>query len=329
MKAKRLSVIRVAATAVAIAVPSLMGMADTQAAFPDGKTVTLMVPYGAGGTADATARILAKGLERELKTSFQVVNKPGAASQVGHVALLQAKPDGYTLSYSVLPSVVTHYLDPERQPPYTRKNFQPVAWHWDTPQVIAVLTNSRFKSLRDLVEEAKANPGAVTLSDPGLLTAGHLTTLFLEKAAKVTIASVHFVSGMESVLATLGGHVTAIAGGTSDTVTRAKSGEFRVLAIADEKRSAFLPDVPTMKSQGYDVISVSGGGIVAPAGTPMDVVNILSSAMKKVIESDEHKKDLDKYGGIAHHYMNPQEYEAFWIETERRMEPVLKVIRAK
>ena len=329
MQVKVRFVIRAAATAVAIAAASLMGAAHIQAAFPDGKPITLLVPYGAGGTADATARYLSKGLEKELKTSVQVVNKPGAASQVAHVALMQAKPDGYTLSYSVLPTVATHYLDPERQAPYTRKNFQPVAWHWDTPQVIAVLTKSRFKTLKDLVEEARANPGTVTLSDPGLLSAGHLESLFLEKAAKVTIASVHFESGAQSVTATLGGHVTAIAGGTSDAVARVVSGDFRVLGIADEKRSEFLPDVPTMKSQGYDVIAVSGGGIIAPAGTPMEVVTILTAAIKKVIETDEHKKDLDKYGGIARHYMNPQEYEAFWIDTEKRMEPVMKAVRGK
>lgn len=81
--------------------------------------------------------------------------------------------------------------------------------------------------------------------------------------------------------------------------------------------------------QAYDVIAVSGGGIIAPAGTPMKVVNILSAAMQKVIETDEHKKDLDKYGGIARHYRNPQQYEAFWIDTEKRMGPVLRALLGK
>ncbi len=321
--------IRLISFAAAIAASCLVTASPAAVAFPEGKPITLLVPYGAGGTADATARFLAKGLERELKTSVQVVNKPGAASQVAHVALLHSKPDGYTLSYSVLPTVAIHYLDPERQAPYTRKSFQPVAWHWDTPQVLAVLTGSRFKTLDDLVREARANPGTVTISDPGLLSAGHLVSLFLQRAAHLTLASVHFESGAQSVTATLGGHVTAIAGGTSDAASRVASGDFRVLGIADEKRSEFLPDVPTMRSLGYDVIAVSGGGIIAPAGTPMEVVSILTTAIKKVIETEEHKKDLDRYGGIARHYMDPQGYEAFWIETEKRMEPVMRALRGK
>lgn len=317
-------------TVAALATAGLLGTTVSQAAtdYPAGKPITILVPYSAGGTTDATARFLAKGLEKELGTSIQIVNKPGAASQIAHTTLLQAKPDGYTLSYSVLPTVATHYLDPDRKAPYTRTDFRPVAWHWVTPQVIAVKVDSRFKTLKDLVEEARANPGTVTLSTSGLLGTPHLTVLLLEQAAGVNFATVHFKGGAPSVTALLGGHVTAVAGGVSDAVARVRSGEFRVLGIADEEPSSFLPDVPTMKSQGYDVVSVSGGGVIAPAGTPMEIVNKLSAAIKKVVLSEEHRKDLDSYGGIAVKYRTPEEYGQFWMDTEKRLGPVLKTLRA-
>jgi tripartite-type tricarboxylate transporter receptor subunit TctC len=295
--------------------------------FPAGKTITIIVPYAAGGTTDASGRFLAKGLEKELATSVQIVNKPGAASQVALTALVNSRPDGYTLSYAVLPTVITHYLDPAREAPYTRKSFQPVGHHWQVPAMIAVRTNSSYKTLQDLLNAAKANPGTVTISDSGLMANPHLTVLMLEKAAGVRFASVHFSGGAPSVTALLGGHVTAVAGGVSDAVARVQAGEFRVLGVAAEQESEFLPGVPTMKAQGFDVVSVSAAGILAPAGTPRDVVDVLSRAIKKVVESDAHKRDLDKYGGIARHYLDPEQYAAFWADYEARVEPVLKEIK--
>ena len=304
------------------------GSAQAQSSFPGGKPITLLVGYAAGGTTDAAARFVAKDLEKELATSVQVVNKPGAASQLALTTLRQARPDGLTLAYAVLPTIITHYLDPSREAPYQRKDFQPVAHHWVVPGMIAVRADSRYKTLKDLVEAAKANPGTVTISTSGLLGNPHLTILLLERAAGARFASVHFNGGAPSVTAVLGGHVTAVAGGVSDAVARVTSGEFRVLGVADERESEFLPGVPTMKAQGYDVVSVSTAGIVAPAGTPRDIVDVLARAVKTIVESDAHKNDLAKYGGIARQYLGPDEFARFWADYEARLAPVLKEIRA-
>lgn len=318
-------------TAVIVAGLLLAGRAPAQSPgrdFPGGKPITILVGYAAGGTTDAAARFLAKDLEKELSTSVQIVNKPGAASQLALTVLRQAKRDGYTLSYAVLPTIITHYLDPSREAPYQRKDFQPVAHHWLVPGMIAVRADSPYRTLRDLVAAAKAGPGTVTVSDSGLMTNPHLTVLLLERAAGVKFASVHFAGGAPSVTALLGGHVTAVAGGVSDAVTRVKAGEFRALAVAADQESEFLPGVPTMQAQGYDVVSVSTAGILAPAGTPREVVDVLSRAIKKVVESDQHRADLAKYGGIARHYLGPDEFAKFWADYEARLAPVLKEIRS-
>jgi tripartite-type tricarboxylate transporter receptor subunit TctC len=171
--------------------------------FPAGKPITIIVPYAAGGTTDVGARLLAELLEKELSTPVQVVNKPGSASQVGLTELVNAKPDGYTLSYGVLPTIITHYLDPERRAPYTRENFQPVALHHLVPAMLAVRTDSPYKTLNDLIEAAKANPGQIKVSDSGLMANPHLSVLLLERAAGVRFASVHFDGGAPSVTALL------------------------------------------------------------------------------------------------------------------------------
>ena len=295
--------------------------------FPAGKVITIYVPYAAGGTTDAGARLLAADLERELSTRVQVENKPGAASQVGLKALLSSAPNGLTLSCAVIPTIITHYMDPEREAPYSRKDFQPVAHHHLIPAVLAVQASSPYKTLKDFMEAARANPGKLTVSDSGLMANPHLSVLMLQKAAGVRLGSVHFDGGAPSVTALLGGHVTALAGGVSDAVPHVKTGKFRVLGIAAEQENEFLPGVPTMKSQGYDAVTVSATGILAPAGTPKEVVDILTAAIKKVVESEDHKKKLRDLG-VSPYYLNPTDYAALWVNAESRVGPLLKEIRA-
>jgi tripartite-type tricarboxylate transporter receptor subunit TctC len=290
-----------------------------------GKPITIIVPYAAGGVTDVTARLMAAGLERELATSVQVANKPGAASQLALTELARATPDGYTLSYAVLPTVTTHYLDPARAAVYTRTSFQPIGLHHLTSMMLAVQSASPYKTLKELVEAARAKPESIRISDSGLMAVPHTQVVMLELAAGVRFASVHFTGGAPSVTALLGGHVEALAGSTADSLAHRKSGQFRVLAVAAEEPDPTMPDVPTMKSQGFDVVAASAAGIVAPAGTPKPVVDRLTRAMKAVIDSAEHQakmKDL----GIPTYYRDPEGYAKYWIDTESRIRPLLQKI---
>ena len=319
-----------ASALLAIAGLSMPGDLAAQApgsGFPGGKPITLIVPYAAGGTTDSGARLLAARLDEELSTRVQVVNRAGAASQVGLQALLASPPNGYTLSYGVLPTVITHYTDPERQPPYSRKDFRPVAHHHLIPAMIAVSTSSPYKTLKEFVEAARVSPGKITISDSALMGNPHLCVLMLQKAAGVKFASVHFDGGAPSVTALLGGHVQAVAGGISDAVPHVKTGKFRVLGIAAEQESEFLPGVPTMKAQGYDVVTVSATGILAPAATPKEVVDTLTAAIRKIVESEDHKMKLNALG-VSAHYLNPDDYSAFWASYEARVAPLVKELRA-
>jgi tripartite-type tricarboxylate transporter receptor subunit TctC len=316
-----------AALALALALALAAVTSETSAQdFPaKGKPITLVVPYAAGGVTDVTARLMATGLEKELGATVQVANKPGAASQLALTELTRAAPDGYTLSYAVLPTVTTHYLDPTRAAVYTRANFQPIAMHHLTWMMLAVKTESPYKTLKELVEAARAKPEGIRISDSGLMAVPHTQVVMLELVTGVRFASVHFTGGAPSVTALLGGHVEALAGSTADSLAHKKTGQFRVLGVAAEQPDPSMPDVPTMKSLGYDVVAASAAGILAPAGTPKPVVDKLTRAMKAVIESPEHQAKMKELG-IGTFYRDPEGYTKYWIDTETRMRPLMEKV---
>ncbi len=307
----------------------LLSSAAQAAGFPEsGKPITIIVPYAPGGAVDTLGRLMAGGLEKELGTSVQVLNKPGAGAQIGLTQLVQSKPDGYTLSYTVLPTVATQYLQPDRQAIYTRDSFAPIALHFYVPVVFAVQASSPFQSMKDLIDAAKKADGSVKISDGGLGATGNMAVLMLEKQAGVKFASVHFDSGGPATTALLGGHVDALSGAVSDVAQHVASGKLRVLGIADDRPSEFLPGAPTVKDQGYDVMVSSSTGIVAPAGTPQDVIDTLTNAVKKIVMSEEHDKRLTEYG-VTPKYLSPPEYSAYWADQENWIGPILKEVAAK
>ena len=317
---------QVSKIALVLATALSIGGASAQTFPVKGKPITIIVPYAAGGVTDTGARMMAAGMEKELGTSVQVVNKAGAASQLGLTELSRAAPDGYTLSYAVLPTITTHYLDPTRAAVYTRANFQPIGLHHLTWMMLAVRTDSPYKTLRDLVEAARAKPESIKISDSGLMAVPHSQVLMLERAAGVRFASVHFAGGAPSVTALVGGHVDVLAGSTADALANKKTGLFRVLGVAAETPDSSMPEVPTMTSQGYNVLAASASGILAPAGTPKPVVDALTAAMKKVIASKEHSDKLVELG-IGAYYRDPEAYTKYWIDTEERMKPLMQTLK--
>ncbi len=322
------------AARIAAVVGALLGGAWFHAmaqssAFPiRGKPITIIVPYAPGGVTDTGARLMAAALEKELGTPVQVVNKAGAASQLGLTELVRAAPDGHSLAYAVLPTVTTHYLVPGRDAIYTRKSFQPVAMHHTVPQTLSVRSDSPYKTLKDLVEAARARPETIKVSDSGLMAVPHSQVLMLERVAGVRFASVHFTGGAPSVTALLGGHVDVLAGATADALPHKASGAFRVLGVAADQPDKSMPEVPTMKSQGYEVHAASWTGVVAPEGTPAAVVETLTKAMKKVIDSPEHQKKLQELA-LAPAYLDPAAYSKLWADIELRMKPILDAMPNK
>lgn len=291
--------------------------------YPGNKVINLLVGYAPGGTTDTAARLMAAALEGELKTKVQVVNRAGAASQLAMTELVRAAPDGHTLAYAVLPTVTTHYLDKSRQAIYTRESFQPVALHFFTPAMLAVRSDSPYKSLKDFVAAAKEKPGTIKISDSGLMAVPHIQVVMLERAAGVSFASVHFTGGAPSVTALLGGHVDALAGGISDALPHLKAGTFRVVGVASDREDPAMPGVPTHAAQGFDVDAASWTGILAPAATPKAVVETITAAVQRVIATEAHRQKLDELG-VTPRYLTPEAYTKAWIDIEARMRPIME-----
>jgi len=304
-----------------------MSVSAWAAGFPQkGKAIQLMVHFTAGGSSDVGARLLASGLEKELGTSVVIVNKPGANSQIGMTALAQARPDGYTFGTTNFPVAVTTYLEPERKAVYNRQSFQPLALHVADPNLFAVKANSPYKTLKDLVEAAKAKPNTITISS-GVLNDDQIAILLLQKLSGAKFAQVSYTSGgAPAVTALLGGKIDVYCGNVGDLLGQYKSGEVRILGIMDDVETPFYPGIKTFAAQGYRVISSSSRGFSAPAKIPKDVVNVLSGAIKKVVASEEHKKKMADMG-LTLKYMDPAQYAKFWEEFETTVKDLMALAK--
>lgn len=291
-----------------------------------GKSVSLIVGYAAGGGADIGARLLATPLEKELGAPVQVVNKPGAGTQVSSTFVATAKPDGYTVGYTNFPNAMTIYLDPERQAAYGRKDLQSVAMHLMDPMAIAVKADNPIKDIKGLIDAAKAKPGELKIGTTGKLAIEHLVFLKLQKDAGVKFAFVHFDGAAPANTALMGGHIDAVGMGFSSMLSSAKSGQTRIIASMDKGGDKFLPGTKSLEDQGYKgYFGVSRGWFV-PAGTPKDVVDILANGIKKAMATEEHTSGLDKIGQMAF-YLGPDELTKYWIDMEEWVKPLMELAK--
>ena len=316
----------------AILLLSVAAVAVTPAAdYPaKGKSITMILGTSAGGSTDVGARILAAALEKDLAgtgTRIQVENKPGAGWQIGLTALSRSRPDGYTIGFTILPQTITNYLDPERKAVFERKSFQPLGMQVVDPGVIAVKASSPYKTLKDVIDAAKTNPGKLKASATGILSDDHLAILQLQKMTDAKFAIVQFDGSAKAMTALLGGHTDVYFGNIGDTFPQAKAGEVRVLAVMDDQESKFLPG-KTSFSQGIKLESSSSRGLSAPAGTPKEIVDFLAGAIKKAIADPEHTKKMEEQG-LTVRYMDPAGMEKYWAEMEEQIKPLMSIAKEK
>ena len=283
-----------------------------KSAFPiQGKPVSLVNPFPAGGTGDVVARYEAPMLEKEWGIPVQVVNKPGAGGQAALTNLVTSNADGHTIAFATLPASISIYLDPERKAVFGRKDLQPVALHFVLPMALAVRSDSPYHSLKDLVEAAKARPQQIKMSTTGIMGVAHLGMLLLEKASGAKFAAVHFDGGPPATTALLGGHVDFQIVAISNYTPLVRAGQVRLLGIMDKNESKFFPGVKTFEAQGYKGEMATSQGWIVRAGTPMEVVDTLTAAAKKIMETEDYIKKLAEIGAEPR-FMNAADYAAYW-----------------
>ena len=304
--------------------------ADKKVDFPaKGKVISFIVPFGAGGSTDVAARNLAPYMEKALGVPVEVINKPGAGSQVGITAALSEKPDGYTIFYANLPGPMTMYLNPERKTTFkSKKDFTFLGMHLTDPGAIAVRYDGPYKNMQDLVKAAKANPGKLRAATTGLLSDDHLAILDVQNQAGVKFAVVHFDSNPERELALMGGKIDASFGNAGSFYAPHTNKKVMIIGIMDTKPWAKLPDIPTFEKQGYKIYQASARGLYAPPRMAPAIRNILADAIKKGVNDPEHMKKMDA-AGFPVGYMSPADHEKYWDRVDAWVTPIFKAAYAE
>ncbi len=294
---------------LAVALVALSWAPAARAAYPEAP-VQLIVPYGAGGSTDLLARAMAQVSPKYLPQPLVVVNKAGGAGAPGRVEVIKSKPDGYTLLFgygSGEDIVVPH----QRQVPYDPfQDFEPVCRVSIHSIVLAVQAESPYKTLDDLVKAGKSK--GLTAAVAGKGAANDIAAQAFGKAAGLKVTTVPGSGGAEAVTRLLGGHADFATAHPSEVLPHVKAGRLRILAVALESRDPTLPDVPTFREQGVDVVTAgSVKGLAAPKGTPKDVVATLEKACKGISEDPGFKKIMADLGQPVN-YMGGAEYRG-WI----------------
>lgn len=301
----------IAKALLAALLATLPFLSSAQDAYPS-KPVTIIVPYPPAGQADLSARPLASGLQQLLKQPFVVVNRPGAAGAIGNRAVASAAPDGYTLlvtlvSITTIPEVEKLF---GRAQSYSMDQFEPLALLVADPSVLVIGADKPWKSVKELVEDAKKHPDDLVFSHSGLYGPSHLPMAMFLNAAGISMRALGAVGGGPTMALVLNGSAAMWASPPAMAVPHVAANKMRTLASFGAKRHPAFPDAPTMKELGYDVEFYVWSGAFAPKGLPPAVLATLRRAIRETVASEEFKGVMAKLKTpIA--YLEGDEFRAF------------------
>jgi tripartite-type tricarboxylate transporter receptor subunit TctC len=297
--------------AIAAALWSLgLGSANAQSPAYPSKPITLVIPFGPGGSVDQVARVLKPRLEERLRQPILLDFRPGSATIVGTGIVSQAPADGYTLGFVVDAFTINPSL--YNQLPYdTLTGLAPVTQTGMIPLVVAVNSESKLKTLKDLVSKAKANPGALSFGTVGTGSINHLAAELFSRVAGIKMTHASYKGGGPAVTDLLGGHIDLMLMSVTLASAQLEAGKFRALAVTSEQRVPALPDVPTVAENGYPGFKAfAWQGVIAPAKTPPEIVARVQKEFKAVLDLPDVRKALMPFGFnvIA---STPAEFAAF------------------
>ncbi|MBT6191751.1 MAG: tripartite tricarboxylate transporter substrate binding protein [Tateyamaria sp.] len=314
-----------AGAAIALASMTTCAIADGHANYPD-RPVMMMVSYGAGGATDFQARIvtMTAGNEDALGMPIAIINKPGAGGRVGWNWLAtQAEADGYTLGAYNIPHFIAQSIKGGVE--YSRDSFEPIANWGADPAVFVVAADSGMNSMDDVVNFARENPGKLTFSGAGLFVGHHIAALQLEKAAGVKMAYIPTKGGGAAAMkAVIAGDVMGGVNNLSDAFRARSAGNVKILGVFDLARNDFLPDVPTLMEQGYEVdnASVNFRGVMVPKGTPQSIIDKLAATVPTMFENKRVAGKM-KAGGSPMHIMTRDQVLDMWAAREETLKELL------
>src|ERR1700732_738826 len=282
------------AAAIVATIIAADGAASAQSAFP-AKPVHIFVPYAAGGGVDILARTLGDVVSRQWGQTVVVENRPGAGGVVASQALVSAPPDGYTLIVVASGHATNPFLYPKL--PYdTFKDLTPISLLAPSPNILLVRADSSFKTVADVIAQARLKPGSLSFAHAGNGTSTHLAGELLKNLAKIDLEAIPYKGGALAINELLGGQIAMSFNNGPESVGQLEAGTVRALAVTTGTRASFLPDVPSMAEPvpGYD--TEVWWGLLGPAGMPADLVENLAHDFVAALNTDSVKQRLTHIG---------------------------------
>ena len=292
--------------------------------FPN-RPITMIVPFPPGGIADITGRPLAVSMAKHLGQPVVVENKAGAGGAVGHAFVAKAKPDGYTIMTALSSIVVIPEADKVNGRPstYQMSDFTSIALVSADPTILLVPADSPWKSLKDLIADAKARPGKISYASSGVYGTIHTCFEMLAQAADVKLLHVPYKGGGPAMTALIAGETNLGAQSPGVANPHLRSGKIRTLGSWAGTRTAALPDVPTMKEQGFDVEFYIWAGVFAPAGLPADVSDRVTAAVRASMQDPEFQKAMANVNTPIN-YKEGKDFDAFLDTDTKRLAEVVR-----
>ena len=287
-----------------------------QESYPN-KPVKIIVGMPAGSFTDLSARLIGDSLRAELKESFVIENRPGAATNIATQAVARSPKDGYTLLLSTNSNAMNVSLFKELSFDIV-KDFTPVAMIASSAFILAATPSLPVNNLEELIDYARKNPDVLNFASTGSGTANHLAVEMLSKQAGIKVATVFYKGSMEGIADVIGGRTHAMFAPATSVMPQVQAGKLKAIAVTGNSRTALAPDVPTMSEAGLSGYEVTmWNGLFAPAGTPADVVDKLAAAATRSVASQDLQSKIRNNGGDPI-VMGPKEFEAYLQKDIRR-----------
>jgi tripartite-type tricarboxylate transporter receptor subunit TctC len=274
----------------AVALLAIAQLGIAQDAFPGKKPIEFVVLFPAGSSADVTARVLAEGMGRRLGTQIVVVNRPGGGGAIGYQYAASQAPDGHHLVWNSNSISTTYHTGTLA---FDYKSFTPVAQVQIETPYLFVRSNAAWKTVRDILQYAKANPGKLTVGNSGFGSHTHLSAVWLFRAAGAQVTDVPY-NAAQVVPSLLGGEVDAVVQLPGALAGQVKAGSVRALVALSGKRDPSLPDVPTAKEAGLSAVAELWRGVVVPRGTPKRIVAKLEEAVRETVQDPGFVRAAEK-----------------------------------
>lgn len=290
--------------------------------------VKMIVPFAPGGATDIIARTVAQKLGEKLGQSVIVENKPGAGTTVGNAEVAKAKPDGYTLLFAPTPFVISQVIYPSL--PYDpKKDFTPVSLLATSNFILVTNPTVPAKSIAELVAMAKAKPGTLTFCSAGNGTVPHLAGELFKLRAGVDIVHVPYKGGGPAIIDLVGGQVNLMFATPIEVAQQVQAGRLRVLGATSQKRLAAYPDVPTLAESGYPGFEVASFfGVLAPAGTPPEIVHKLAADLAAVMDLPDVRERFAAQSAEAN-VQGPEAFARFLTAEREKWTEIVKRSGAK